>query len=85
MTCLRKKQWYSNALNNKRENPNDYDIVIGPVANDQTILTINLYMEGLLGKEAAIAELLPQRLSDQYTFRTDRALALLQFQEALHE
>ena len=64
---------------------NDYDIVIGPVANDQTILTINLYMEGLLGKEAAIAELLPQRLSDQYTFRTDRAIALLQFQEALHE
>ena len=45
MTCLREKQWYSNALNNKRENPNDYDIVIGPVANDQTILTINLYME----------------------------------------
>ena len=63
----------------------DYDIVIGPVANDQTILTINLYLEGLLGKEAAIAELLPQRLSDQYTFRTDRAIALLQFQEALHE
>ncbi len=65
--------------------PNDYDIVIGPVANDQTILTINLYMEGLLSKDAAIAELLPQHLSDQYTFRTDHALAMLQFQEALHE
>ena len=65
--------------------PNDYDIVIGPVANDQTILTINLYIEGLLGKDAAIAELLPQRLSDQYTFRTPKALALLQFQEVLHE
>ena len=63
----------------------DFDIVIGPVANDQTILTINLYMEGLLSKEAAIAELLPQRLSDQYTFRTPKAIALLQFQEALHE
>ena len=65
--------------------PNEFDIVIGPVANDQTILTINLYMEGLLSKEAAIAELLPQRLSDQYTFRTPKAIALLQFQEALHE
>ena len=78
--------WLDSVVGNRtiQSFPNDYDIVIGPVANDQTILTFNLYMEGLLTKEATIAQLLPQRLSDQYAFRTNAALALLQFQEVLH-
>ena len=80
-------QWLDIVVANRRRDKhfqNDYDIVIGPVANDQTILTINLYMEGLLQKEAAIAELLPQRLTDQYAFRTEAALALLRFKEVLY-
>ena len=80
------ESWFDFVIGNRKTESfsNDYDIVIGPVANDQTIQTLNLYMEGLLTKNAAIAELLTQRLSDQYAFRTDDALALLKFQEVLH-
>ena len=78
--------WFDFVIGNRTVEafPNDYDIVIGPVANDQTILTLNLYLEGLLTKEAAVKELLPQLLSNQYTFRTSDALALLEFKEVLH-
>ena len=81
------ESWFDFVIGNRKNEsfPNDYDIVIGPVANDQTIQTLNLYMEGLLTKEAAIAELLTQRLSNQYAFRTTDALGLLKFQEALHD
>ena len=80
------ESWFDFVIGNRtvKEFPNDYDIVIGPVANDQTIMTFDLYMTGVLSKEAAIAELQPRRLSDQYAFRTEDALALLKFKEVLH-
>ena len=60
----------------------EYDIVIGPVANDQTIRTINNYLKGYFPEDVAIRLLLPQKLKDQYAFRTERALKLLKFVEA---
>ena len=79
--------WFDFVLANRtsRSFTSDFDIVIGPVANDQTILTFDLYLEGLLTKGAALADLLPQRLTDQYAFRTQAALALLKFREVTHE
>lgn len=59
-----------------------YDIVIGPVANDQTIRTVNNYLKGYFPEDVAIRLLLPQKLKDQYAFRTERALKLLKFVEA---
>lgn len=78
--------WFDFVIGNRTVEafPNDYDIVIGPVANDRTILTFDLYLEGILTKAAAIAELQPQRLSNQYVFRTEAALALLKFKEVLN-
>ena len=80
------ESWFDFVIGNRTVDgfPNDYDVVIGPVANDQTILTFDLYRQGVLTKKAAIAELLVQRLADQYVLRTDRALALLKFKEVLH-
>ena len=80
------ESWFDFVINNRTVEafPNDYDIVIGPVANDQTILTFDLYREGLLTKEAAIAELHAQHLRDQYVFRSPSALAMLKFKEVLH-
>ena len=79
--------WFDFVLANRTSKPfaSDFDLVIGPVANDQTILTFDLYLEGLLTKSAALADLLPQRLTDQYAFRTQAALAWLKFREVLHE
>ena len=59
----------------------DYDLVIGPVANDQTFPTILLYMDGYIDAESTIRQLLPQKLKDQYTFKSEKALFMLQFKE----
>ena len=61
--------------------PDDYELVIGPVANDQTTQTLTLYLDGYLDAERALELLLPQRLKDQYTFRTAAGIALLQWNE----
>ncbi len=60
-----------------------YDIVIGPVANDRTMPIISLYFAGIYTEEEAIKRLLPQKLKDQYTFKTESALALLQLREVV--
>lgn len=61
----------------------DYDVVIGPVANDQAVRTINNYLKGYFPEDVAIRLLLPQKLKDQYAFRTEEALAVLKFREAI--
>ena len=60
-----------------------YDIVVGPVANDQTIRTVNDFQNGYLTEDMAIQILLPQKLKDQYAFKTECALKHLCFKEAL--
>ena len=59
-----------------------YDVVFGPVANDQAIRTVNNYLKGYFSEEIAIQLLLPQKLKDQYAFRTEKALSILHFMEA---
>lgn len=58
-----------------------YDIVAGPVANDNTMPIINDYMMGNISKETALTLLMPQKLADQYAFLTMRGLSLLKLQE----
>lgn len=58
-----------------------YDIVVGPVANDQAIRTVNNYLKGYFSEEIAIQLLLPQKLKDQYIFKTEKALSKLKFKE----
>lgn len=60
----------------------NWDVVIGPVANDQAIRTVNNYLKGYFPEDVAIRLLLPQKLKDQYAFRTEKALAVLKFAEA---
>ena len=59
----------------------DYDIVTGPVANDNTMPVLNLYFKGAYSEEEALRRLLPQRLKDQFAFKTDAALTCLTFLE----
>ena len=58
-----------------------YDLVIGPVANDQAIRTVNNYLKGYFDEDIAIKLLLPQNLKDQYAFKTEKALSILEFCE----
>ena len=58
---------------------NAYDIVIGPVANDQVYTVVALYEQGVLSKEAAIIELKVRELYNQTLFHTKKALNYLRY------
>ena len=62
------------------------DIIGGKIANDRTARTLNAYIDGLFGEpgmkqadDFAIQTLMPNRLEDQYCFRTEAAIAALEF------
>ena len=64
-----------------------YDIISGKIANDNTNATIITYLDGLygeVGSESAdsicISLLLPERLNDQFCFRTKKALKTLKYE-----
>lgn len=63
-----------------------YDIVAGKIANDNTNATITAYMAGVFGEvgtqsadNICIQLLLPERLQNQYCFKTKKALNSLTF------
>ncbi len=57
--------------------PGDWDVIAGPVANDQTAPVIDLFLDGMYDEEETIKRLLPQKLKDQFTFKTEEAVRLL--------
>ncbi len=59
----------------------NYDVVIGPVANDSTLPVIDDYMAGIYTKEEAVKRLLPQNLTDQYALKSVEAINLLIFKK----
>ncbi len=71
----------ANRKNEKIDNDN-YDIVSGPVANDRTMPVISLFFSGIYDIEETIRRLLPQKLHDQYAFKTEKSLTALKFLEA---
>ena len=78
------KEWLEYVTMNRKNQviPNDdYDIVIGPVANDRTMPVISLYFAGIYDIEETIKRLMPQKLCDQYTFRSENAIKKLKFLE----
>jgi hypothetical protein len=59
-----------------------YDIIQGPVANDDVYPTILLYESGDLTTEEALNRLKSRKLFDQIALCTENALSLLTFKEA---
>lgn len=57
----------------------DYDIVFGPVANDNVYAQITLFEGGIISKERLIEELKAYKLVDQYVFHTERSLSYLRY------
>ncbi len=63
-----------------------YDIIAGKIADDVTNATLTAYLAGAFGtagdKEAddfCIRQLLPNKLKDQYCFKTEAAIKCLKF------
>lgn len=76
-------EWLEYVVRNRRGDSftDDYDVVIGPVANDSTFPVIDDYMAGVYTAEEAVRRLLPQNLTDHYTLKSTEAVNLLKFKE----
>lgn len=61
----------------------DWDVVVGPVADDNTMPVLNLYFKGSYNEEEALKRLLPKKLKDQYALKTEKALSLLVLKEVI--
>ena len=63
--------------NRDRENKlpvHDYDIVVGPIADDGVVLQLNNYRENIYTPEQAAIALQDKYLDQQYYFGTEKAL-----------
>ena len=75
------KEWaqfiYDNRLGKKRKE-REYDIVVGPVADDGVVYQLNLFRQQLITIEQLVRELTYKKLNNQYCFLTGEAIATLQ-------
>ena len=79
------KAWLEYITVNRKHLPDDsaWDIVIGPVANDDTQQTIGIYLSGIITEKMCIQLLKPHKLKNQYTFKTGQAIATLEFRDVI--
>jgi hypothetical protein len=77
------KSWLKFVSNNRNESNfvDEHDIVVGPVANDRTMPVLRLYFVGIYNEEETLKRLLPQKLKDQFAFKTEQALEILKLRE----
>lgn len=70
------KEWLEFIKQNRSEGGlrHDYDVVIGPVADDNTMETIQLYIAGVLTANEAIERLTYSKVNNQISFHTEKAL-----------
>ncbi len=57
----------------------NYDVVYGPVANDDVYTTFTLYQAGALSKEQTLETLKIKKLYDQMVFTSEKALSFIKF------
>jgi hypothetical protein len=62
-----------------------YDIVTGPVANDDITALINAFLSDIISEDALRRELIFRELSIQYSFHTERAVTFLRKTGAYYE
>ena len=56
-----------------------YDVVIGPVADDNTMETVQLYLSDILKANEAVERLRYSKINNQISFLTEAALKNLEF------
>lgn len=67
-------------MNNRSgKNCGDYDVVIGPVADDKVYRVVVEYENGDVDKERALEELKSEALCDQILFHTEKSLKWLTY------
>lgn len=73
--------WLDFVSDNRAGNYNgeSFDIIFGPVANDDVYTTFNLYTAGVLSKEQTLDALKIKKLYNQMVFTSEKALSYLKF------
>jgi hypothetical protein len=76
------EHWLDFVYQNRRAvyNGPGYDIIIGPVANDDIYTTLQLYENGALSKEQTLTALKIKQLYSQYVFASEASLDFLEYQ-----
>ena len=67
-----------NRQNRDKRSKHDYDIVIGPIANDTVGFQIRRFTEGIITKAQFLEEIKYHQVTMQYFFGTEQALSILQ-------
>lgn len=69
---------YFNDYNSKNCNhDNKYDIVIGPVANDDLALLFRQFSGGMIDESIMLKNMIYKKLTDQYSFHTENSIKYL--------
>lgn len=71
------QQWLDFILKNRNRKtyqPHDYDVVIGPVADDGVITSISLYESKVIGRRELLKKIKDTKAYIQYTFCTQKAI-----------
>jgi hypothetical protein len=73
------EEWLEMVLKNRTRGgiQHGFDVVEGPVANDQTNRTIALYVEGVYTTEMALQRLRYNKANNQVSIHTEKALSAL--------
>ena len=82
------KEWAKFVINNRNRNYKEiksnncntdakFDIVIGPVANDDIIALIDIFLAGLISDDALAKELTFREINNQISYHTENSLSLL--------
>lgn len=64
--------------NARGKKTHDYDIVVGPIADDGVVFQINLFMQHFITIEELVGRLEFKKLNSQYFFGTKKAISKLQ-------
>ena len=70
------KEWLEFVKENRSKGgvQHEYDVVIGPVADDDTMETIQLYIANILTAEEAVERLRYNKVNNQVSFHTNKAI-----------
>lgn len=82
------EEWARFIMNNRNRKYNDfsdpecnfdnkYDIVIGPIANDDMAVLFRQYENGLISFEHMVNGMIYKKTTNQYSFHTERAVSFL--------
>lgn len=78
------EEWLDFVFENRNSNHllHHYDIVVGPVANDNLYATLRLYERNYISKKETIKTLKTYKLNNQISFHTEQALKTIHFLKA---